>query len=110
MIVNEIRDDRVTILELTGRLDGTTTGQIEARLQSSVDTSPVVIIDLAALDYISSAGLRVLLSAAKKAKATGHSLVLAGPQESVAKVFEMTGFADFCPIYQSRANALEKIN
>lgn len=109
MNVRESTANGVTIVEVSGRLDSSTAPDIVERLQTIVTAQPAVVIDLASLDYISSAGLRVLLLAAKKAAATHHAFVLAGLLPSVKHVFDVTGFTDFCTVFNDRQAALASL-
>ena len=80
---------------LEGRLDTTTAPEFEKFLGENYDSKEALIIDCEKLSYISSAGLRVLLSAQKKTKG---SMKLTNVCELVMEVFEMTGFADILVI------------
>ena len=82
-------------IALDGRLDTTTAPEFEAFLAEQYDGTGSVVIDCEKLSYISSAGLRVLLAAQKKAK---DSMKLVNVCELVMEVFEMTGFADILVI------------
>jgi len=84
-------------LSLTGRLDTSTAPQLEAAIQESIENINSLILDFSKLDYISSAGLRVLLSAQKKLQTKG-GMVIRGVCENVMEIFEITGFADFLTI------------
>ncbi len=79
---------------VVGHLNTATAGKLEEALVPVIEASEQVVIDLADLEYISSAGLRVLLSAHKSLDAKGGSLVICHPQESVREVFEITGLID----------------
>jgi anti-sigma B factor antagonist len=79
---------------LTGRIDAITARQVESDIFSAIDSHPEVILDLAKVDYISSAGLRVLLSAHKRAQACGGSQTLINVTSDVREVLNMTGFSD----------------
>jgi len=80
-----------------GRLDTTTAPQLEAELKASMDSVSQLVLDFAKLDYISSAGLRVLLSAQKvMAKKDGMKLIHVN--ETVMEIFEVTGFSDILTI------------
>ena len=68
----------------------------------------VVIVDFAGLDYISSAGLRSILSASKKLKGKEGSILLASLKDIVKEVFEISGFSTILPIYESVEIALSK--
>lgn len=82
---------------LSGRLDTTTSPQLEAELNSSLENVTSLVIDMADLDYISSAGLRVLLSAQKIMGRQGEMKVMhvSGP---VMDIFEVTGFSEILTI------------
>ena len=85
------------ILEITGRLDTTTAPALEKTINENVEGIKSLILDLKSLEYISSAGLRVLLSAQKKMQQVGAMKVI-NVCELVMEVFEMTGFADILTI------------
>lgn len=80
-------------LTLTGRLDTTTAPDLEAQLKASMDGIASLVIDFSALEYISSAGLRVLLSAQKLMNKQGK-MVIRHANETILEVFEVTGFTD----------------
>ena len=82
---------------LEGRLDTTTAGELEAALKSSLDGVTELIMDLTGLDYISSAGLRVLLSEQKIMNRQGE-MKLIHVNETVMEIFEITGFSDILTI------------
>jgi anti-sigma B factor antagonist len=86
-----------TILEISGRLDTTTAPALDKTINENLDCSKNLILDLKCLEYISSAGLRVLLSAQKKMQQQGCMKVI-NVCELVMEVFEMTGFADILNI------------
>lgn len=80
-----------------GRLDTTTAPQLEAEVKDSLEGVTTLVLDLAALEYISSAGLRVVLSAQKAMNKQG-SMVVRKVNEYVMEVLEVTGFADILTI------------
>ncbi|MCR5728364.1 MAG: STAS domain-containing protein [Lachnospiraceae bacterium] len=82
---------------LEGRLDTVTAPQLEEELKSSLEGKTDLIIDAAKLEYISSAGLRVLLSAQKIMSKQG-SMVVKNVSEEVNEIFEVTGFSDILTI------------
>ena len=82
---------------LEGRLDTTTAPELEKELKDSVDAATELTLDFAKLDYISSAGLRVLLSA-HKAMTKKSGMKVVNVNEIVNEVFEVTGFADILTI------------
>ena len=85
------------IIVLTGRLDTTTAPQLEAELKASLPGVEHLVLDFAALDYLSSAGLRVLLAAQKIMNKQGE-MVVRNVNETIADIFEVTGFADILTI------------
>ena len=82
-----------TVIELSGRLDTSTAPVLDKTIGEEVSESTNLVLDLKGLEYISSAGLRVLLSAQKRMQKNG-SMKLKNVCEEVMDVFEMTGFAD----------------
>ena len=82
---------------LTGRLDTTTAPQLESELKASIEGVETLILDFAALDYLSSAGLRVLLAAQKIMNKQGN-MIVKNVNETIAEIFEVTGFADILTI------------
>ena len=95
-IRKELTENRLN-LAVIGRLDTTTAPQLDAAIRESIDGVDELTLDFSELEYISSAGLRVLLSAQKTMNKQGKML-LTGVQEAVMEVFEITGFADILTI------------
>ena len=86
-----------TTIEIVGRLDTTTAPSLEKIINEDINGTKNLILDLKGLEYISSAGLRVLLSAQKKMQKLGEMKVV-NVCENVMEVFEITGFADILTI------------
>ncbi len=84
-------------IALEGRLDTTTSPDLEEVLASSLDGVTALVFDFGKLDYLSSAGLRVLLSAQKRMNKQG-SMKLVHVNDAVKEVFDITGFADFLTV------------
>ena len=82
-----------TVIELSGRLDTSTAPVLDKTISEDISENTNLVLDLKSLEYISSAGLRVLLSAQKRMQKNG-SMKLKNVCEEVMDVFEMTGFAD----------------
>ncbi len=82
---------------LIGRLDTTTAPELEKELKASLDGITELTFDLAALEYISSAGLRVLLSAQKTMNRQG-TMKLTHVNETIMEIFEVTGFSDILTV------------
>jgi anti-anti-sigma factor len=96
----------IHIVAIAGSLDSATSPEAQKALDGILATARKVVLDFSALDYISSAGLRVLLGAAKKLRASGGTLKMFGLNQSVKEVFEISGFASILSVYPSEAEAL----
>ena len=97
MTINKTQNGSSLTVAIEGRLDTTTAPQLEAELKASLGGITDLTMDLSTLEYISSAGLRVLLSAQKIMNKQGEMKV-AGANETVMEVFEVTGFSDILNI------------
>ena len=95
-IRKELTENRRDVA-VSGRLDTTTAPELDAALREALPGVKELVLDFSALDYISSAGLRVLLSAQKTMSKQG-SMKLTGVNESVMEVFEITGFSGILTI------------
>lgn len=84
-------------LAVEGRLDTTTAPQLEAEIKNSLDGVTELVLDFEKLEYLSSAGLRVLLAAQKVMNKQG-SMVVRHVNETIQEVFEVTGFVDILTI------------
>lgn len=93
MTIDIKRNTDATVIELVGRLDNTTAPALDKTVNEDIGDAKVLVLDLKGLEYISSAGLRVILSAQKKMQKCG-TMKVANVCEGVMEVFEMTGFAD----------------
>ena len=97
MDIKKTKNDTTLTLAIQGRIDTTTAPQREAELRSDIDGVTELYLDFTGVEYISSAGLRVLLSAQKLMSRQGK-MVLSHVNESVMEVFEVTGFSDILTI------------
>ena len=97
MTIEIKRNAEETTIELVGRLDTTTAPALDKTINNDIEGTKNLIINFKGLEYISSAGLRVLLGAQKKMQKIG-SMKLTNVCEEVMEVFEMTGFADILVI------------
>lgn len=95
-IKKTVKNNTLTVA-LSGRLDTSTAPQLEQELKDSLDNISELILDMKQLDYISSAGLRVLLSAQKIMNKQG-SMKLLNVNDTVMEIFEVTGFSDILTI------------
>ena len=97
MTIVEERNNNVLTLKIEGRLDTTTAPTLEITINEKLDGVTELILDMNQLTYVSSAGLRVLLSTQKQMNKIG-TMKLIGVCEDVMEVFEMTGFVDILNI------------
>jgi anti-sigma B factor antagonist len=82
---------------ITGRLDTTTAPQLEAEFKQNITGVEKLVLDFATLEYLSSAGLRVLLSAQKVMNKQGE-MIIKNVNETINEIFEVTGFIDILTI------------
>lgn len=107
MSITAERDGATLVLQLHGRLDSTSSATAEAEILGHLDGGAGhVVLDFADLDYISSAGLRVILVAAKRVKAAGGAMVLCALRPHIREVFEISGFLSILTVADDRAGAL----
>ena len=97
MNINIEKENGVTLMKIEGRLDTTTAPELEKAINDEGEALKSLVLDFGGVDYISSAGLRVLLTAQKKMNVQG-SMELVNVSESVMDIFEMTGFAEILVI------------
>lgn len=97
MTITKTRNDKELTVAVEGRLDTTTAPELENDMKESLDGVEKLVLDFTDLDYISSAGLRVLLSTQKRMNLQG-SMTVRGANETVMEIFEVTGFSDILTI------------
>ena len=97
MTINKKTEGSKLTLVLEGRLDTTTAPELEAVVKSDLAGMTEVVMDFEKLDYLSSAGLRVILAAQKTMNKQG-SMVICHVNETIMEVFEVTGFSDILTI------------
>ena len=97
MTIEIKKNQEETIIEIAGRLDTITAPALDKTIQENVGDTKNLVLDVKGMEYISSAGLRVLLTAQKKIQNVGSMKVI-NVCEAVMEVFEMTGFADILVI------------
>jgi anti-anti-sigma factor len=100
------QEGETTIVVVSGRLDGLTAPVLDEKLGAAIGATAHTIIDMAGLDYVSSAGLRILLKAAKQAKARGVRLALCAMHPHVREVFDISGFSSIFAIFPGRHEAI----
>lgn len=99
----------VTIVQLSGSLDGATVSDGQAGIEPLLGSKVKLVLDLKNCVYISSAGLRLLLMVAKELSSQEGVLVLSGVCSEIMDVMDMTGFSAFFKTYESVAAAVEAI-
>lgn len=105
--VAEERRGEIPVLFLKGRMDATTSPDAEVHINRLIDGGDRnLVVDLSGLEYISSAGLRVLLSGLKRLKTSGGAMKLSALGPEIQKVFDIAGFNRLFPIYRSVDEAL----
>ncbi len=97
MTIEKTQNGTELTINLTGRLDTTTAPQLEAELKQSISGVEKLVFDFASLEYLSSAGLRVLLAAQKVMNKQGE-MIIRNVNETIAEIFEVTGFSDVLTI------------
>jgi anti-sigma B factor antagonist/stage II sporulation protein AA (anti-sigma F factor antagonist) len=107
MNVSEEKHGDFIVLRIEGRVDATTTPQLDKKVNSLIDAAHhKIVLNFANVEYHSSAGMRLLLSATKKLKSLGGKLVLCTPSEDVMEVIKMAGFNHILHIVSSEEKAL----
>lgn len=97
MTITKEQKDNSLLVHIKGRLDTNSAPDLEEELRNSLDGIEELALDVSELDYISSAGLRVLLSAQKVMNQQG-SMKLTGVSDTIMEIFEVTGFTDILMI------------
>ena len=97
MIIEKIIDGKELTIIVEGRLDTMTAPTLEEEIKENITGVEKLVLDLKALDYISSAGLRVILSAQKLMNKQGE-MIVKNVNETVSEIFEITGFCDVLTI------------
>ena len=110
MDISEDRKADAVVLALSGKLDATTAKTFEEKLFSQIESGERrFVINLAQLDYISSAGLRVFLLAAKRLNSANGKILLCLLQDPVREVFDIAGFSSVFSIYGSDDDAIKNL-
>ena len=108
MEIIEEKQESISIFKLSGRLDSNTSQGFEKKIFDAIsDGSKSMIVDFKDLDYISSAGLRVILKATKALNREDGKIMLCSMQDYVKEVFEIAGFDSFLPIVPTMDDALK---
>jgi anti-anti-sigma factor len=98
--------EQIRLVRLEGNFDTTTASAVQTHLDALIDAgASSIVADLTAVDFVSSAGLRVLLATAKKLRPDG-AIRLFGLNASVREVFDVSGFSTIIPIFDDQATAV----
>ncbi len=104
------RSDKAIIVCPVGRVDGSNVEILENAIQEQTEAGEqTLVFDLTDLNYISSAGLWVLLGTARRLQAEGGATRFCGLAEPIAHIFEISGFANILAMYDSRSEALSSL-
>src|SRR5262245_45381880 len=110
MEITERRTAEIVTLSLSGRLDTTTAKVFEEKILAQIESGERrFVIDLAQLDYVSSAGLRVFVLAAKRLNSATGKMVLCTLKDQVKEVFDIAGFLSVFSVYGSHDEALKSL-
>ncbi len=111
MDISVRKSDQISIVSIAGSIDALTadriTGCIDERISSGENQ---MVIDLSEVEFMSSAGLRIILGALKEIRKRGGNLCIAGAQAGVKRVLKMSGFPKILKIYNNIDNAIAQFN
>ncbi len=111
MEIQTRQEHGVRVLEVSGRIDATTAAEFGKALADCIEQGDAyIVLDLSHLDYVSSAGLREFLKAAKALKAKQGDIALCSLKDYVREVFDMSGFDTIIPIHGCVTDALGAMN
>jgi anti-anti-sigma factor len=111
MEISQKEENGIVFLSFKGRLDGTSAPEAEQAVKNILENENTrLVFDLSLLEYLSSAGLRVILGAAKEMKRRGGKFVLCALNAYVKEVFEVSGFGAIIPIAESVEAGIKEIS
>ncbi len=100
--------DSVTVVRIEGNLDTNTSPEAQEHFDGLIENGASrILVDCEKVDYISSAGLRVLLATVKRLKAAGGGLRISGLNETVQEVFDISGFSTILAVFATKTEALK---
>lgn len=110
MEITAEREGRTLTAKATGRVDGVNASEFEQTLRDAIaDDDSAVILDLAGITYLSSAGLRAILLTARSLSQRKAKFLLCSPSAPIREVFEISGFDKIIPVHDSHADAVAAI-
>lgn len=101
MEVVETRRDNMLVMRIVGRVDSSVAKQIEEKVRAVIARDSRIIVDLAAMDYVSSAGLRSFLMLAKGARTNNQRLALCALRQEIVEIFDLGGIKELFEIYDT---------
>ncbi len=110
MDIHVKKEAKGLVVSIMGRLDAVSAGEFDQEMDGQIKKGESnFVLDLSRLDYVSSAGLRSILSTSKRLKENRGTLTLCGLQGSVKEVFDISGFSSIFTIYESLESALKGV-
>ena len=110
IVLDEIRAGDAVVLEVTGRIDSVTADTFDERIARSLASKPkLFVLDFANVEFLSSAGIRVLMLAAKKTRASSVRLALCSLPSNINQIFVISGIVPIFSIYPDRARAVSSL-
>ena len=95
-----------TVLSISGRVDSVTSGTMDTELENLISANKWVVVDFGNVEFLSSAGVRVLVKAMKTAKKSGHTVKLAAIPDHIAEVMKTLGMMEIMQVYPSVEEAI----
>ncbi len=110
MDILEVKTGNILVLVFKGRLDANTSNGAQEKIMGLIDRGEIrLVADLSELDYISSAGLRVFMVAAKKLKSCNGKIALCSLKEHIKEIFDIAGFSVLFPTHDLRDEAIKSL-
>jgi anti-sigma B factor antagonist len=109
MSITSTTRDNVTVIFLEGSIDGKTATVVRDELRPLLESASDVVLDMSKVDYLSSAGLRLLLLVYREFVAKNKKLVLAGMSQEIEEVMSYTGFLNFFRLASNHTQAMKMI-
>lgn len=111
MQLTQKKNGKTTIFEVSGRLDSTTSEEVDQQIIHSIEAGAKdIVLDFSSLDYISSAGIRVLVHCHKELEKKAGHIALAAVPKSIENVLYITGFLPYFKLYERQEQAIHAIN
>ena len=108
--IAETKERGTVILQVAGRLDAATAGVLDARLRAMLAAGEKrIVLEVSGLEYVSSAGLRVILMLSKLLRAANGKFAMAEMRPMVQEVFDLAGFSTLCQVCPSRDDAVAAV-